>query len=182
MVGEIRDPETARMAIQASLTGHLVLSTVHTNSAAASIARLLDMGVEDYLLATSIAAVTAQRLVRRLCGACAAPAEAPATLEDRLKRDIGEDLMAREVGEARLKRAVGCQACRGTGYQGRTVVAELLDVVPAVRHAILTSRSEHAIAEAARASGMRSMYEDGVVKALCGETTLEEVLRVTRIE
>src|SRR5262249_19878939 len=118
MVGEIRDLETAQMAIQASLTGHLVLSTLHTNSAAASITRLMDMGVDDFLLASTLTGVLAQRLVRRLCSRCSAPADTLPPLLGRLG-GRGRDLSG-------LRRKVGCPACRNTGYLGRTTVSELL--------------------------------------------------------
>jgi general secretion pathway protein E len=173
MVGEIRDLETAQMAIQASLTGHLVLSTLHTNSAAASITRLMDMGVDDYLLASTLTGVLAQRLVRRLCPRCAAPADAPPSLLDRLGgryRDL-----------RRLRRKVGCQACRNTGYQGRTTISELLVMGDAMRRRVLERGGENAIEAAAVEGGMVTMFDDGLAKAVRGETTIEEVLRVTRM-
>lgn len=173
MVGEIRDLETAQMAIQASLTGHLVLSTLHTNSAAASITRLMDMGVDDYLLASTLTGVLAQRLVRRLCRRCATPAEAPPPLIERLGGRHG-DLSG-------LRRKVGCQACRNTGYRGRTTISELLVMTDALRQRVLERGSESAIETAAIEGGMVGMLDDGLGKALGGETTVEEVLRVTRI-
>jgi general secretion pathway protein E len=176
MVGEIRDLETARVAIQASLTGHLVLSTVHTNSAAATITRLLDMGTESYLLASSLKAVLAQRLVRRLCGDCAAPAEPDPVLIDSIKQ-AGLDGAA----FGKLRRPVGCPVCRQTGFRGRTTVSEFLSVNAAVQDRLLNDGAERAIQEAAEASGMTTMFRDGVSKVLSGETTLEEVLRVTRM-
>ena len=132
MVGEIRDLETAQMAMQASLTGHLVLSTVHTNSAAGTITRLLDMGVEDYLLASTVTGILAQRLVRRLCTQCAAPAEAsPLLLES-----LGE----RQRDLSGLRKRVGCRACRNTGYRGRTTISELLVMTDAVRQRVLATQ------------------------------------------
>jgi general secretion pathway protein E len=172
MVGEIRDLETAQMAIQASLTGHLVLSTLHTNGAAASLTRLLDMGVDDYLLASTLTGVLAQRLVRRLCGKCAVPDEPPPFVEKRLggrRESLG------------LRRKVGCQACRQTGYAGRTTISELLVMNDALRRTLLERGSESAIEAAAVEGGMVAMFDDGLAKALGGETTIEEVLRVTRI-
>jgi len=173
MVGEIRDLETAQMAIQASLTGHLVLSTLHTNSAAASLTRLMDMGVDDYLLASTLTGVLAQRLVRRLCAGCAAPAQALPPLLERLGEPHG-DLSG-------LRRKVGCQSCRNTGYQGRTTISELLVVSDALRRRVFERGSESAIEAAAIEGGMVTMFDDGVAKALRGETTIDEVLRVTRI-
>ncbi|WP_088343229.1 MULTISPECIES: GspE/PulE family protein [Rhodomicrobium] len=175
MVGEIRDLETARVAVQASLTGHLVLSTVHTNSAAATITRLLDMGVESYLLASTLKAVLAQRLVRRLCDQCAAPAEPSPVLID----SIGRAGLAKTASTPR--HPVGCPACRQTGFRGRTTVAELLLMSTGVQDRLLADGSERAIQEAASADGMPGMFSDGVAKVLAGETTLDEVLRVTRM-
>jgi general secretion pathway protein E len=172
MVGEIRDLETAQMAIQAALTGHLVLSTLHTNSAASSITRLIDMGVDDYLLASTLTSVLAQRLVRRLCTRCSAPAE---TVHPLLQR-VGD----RRRDWSGLRRKVGCQACRNTGYQGRTTISELLVMTDAMRRQVLERGSESAIEAAALDGGMVGMFDDGLSKALRGETTVDEVLRVTR--
>ena len=177
MVGEIRDLETARVAVQASLTGHLVLSTVHTNSAAGTIARMLDMGVENYLLASTLKGVLAQRLVRRLCNDCAAPAE----LDPVLLSSIADAGLQDISGDAiRLRRPVGCPACRHTGFRGRTMVGELLTISEAVQDAMLNAGTERAVQNAAMATGMQGMFRDGVAKVLRGEVTLEEVLRVTR--
>lgn len=173
MVGEIRDLETAAMAIQAALTGHLVLSTVHTNSAAATVTRLLDMGVADYLLVSTVTGVLAQRLVRRLCPACAEPATVTAALLDRLGAH-GRTLDG-------LRQKVGCPSCRNTGFVGRTTISELLTLSPDVRAIMLERGSEAAIEAAAVASGMVTMFNDGLEKALRGETTIDEVLRVTRL-
>lgn len=179
MVGEIRDLETADMAIQASLTGHLVLSTLHTNSAAATITRLVEMGVEDYLLASSLRAVVAQRLVRLLCNACAQsvdPAQPMfARLQEERKHFSGEPQPA--IGP---REKVGCPACRFTGYSGRTTIWELLVMSDAVRDRLLSKRSEMALESIAKEAGMISMFQDGVDKVLGGETTLDEVLRATR--
>jgi general secretion pathway protein E len=172
MVGEIRDLETAQMAIQASLTGHLVLSTVHTNSAAATITRLLDMRVEDYLLASTVTGVLAQRLVRRLCSHCSRLAKGSPVMLERLAG------RTRDLGEVREK--VGCELCRNTGYRGRTTISELLVMNEGVRQLTLQAGSESAIEAAAVESGMIRMFDDGLSKVLGGETTIEEVLRVTR--
>jgi general secretion pathway protein E len=178
MVGEIRDLETARVAIQASLTGHLVLSTVHTNSAAATVTRLLDMGVEGYLLASTLKAVLAQRLVRRLCPDCAAPADASPVLVDGLRR---AGLPTASDALAAIRHPVGCPSCRQTGFRGRTTVSELLIMSSAVQDRVLTEGTERAIEGAAAAEGMAGMFADGLDKILRGETTLDEVLRVTRV-
>jgi general secretion pathway protein E len=173
MVGEIRDLETAQMAIQASLTGHLVLSTVHTNSAAATITRLMDMRVEDYLLASTVTGVLAQRLVRRLCSQCSRPAQASALI---LEKFAGQN-----CDFSGLRAKAGCDACRNTGYSGRTTISELLLMNDAVRQRMLQAGSESAIEAAAIEGGMVSMFDDGLGKVLRGETTIEEVLRVTRM-
>ena len=177
MVGEIRDLETAEIAIRASLTGHLVLSTVHTNSAAATITRLLDMGVEDYLLASSLKGVLAQRLVRRLCVSCATPAEVSEPLRVRLA-ELGAP--PESISAHRMKHACGCKACRNTGFSGRTVIYELLTLTDKVRDAVLQRGSERALEDAAITAGMTTMLSNGLSKVLSGETTLEEVFRVTK--
>jgi general secretion pathway protein E len=181
MVGEIRDLETAQIAIQASLTGHLVFSTVHTNSAAATVTRLLDMGVEDYLLASSVTGVLAQRLVRRLCEACAAPAQVSGTFLDKLRQQGCIPAGSSVAAAQGLRKKVGCEACRYTGFAGRTCIAELLVMSDAVRDRILSSGTERGVEEAAVQSGMLTMLQDGLAKAFRGETTIEEVLRATRI-
>ena len=182
MVGEIRDLETAQIAIQASLTGHLVLSTVHTNSAAATVTRLLDMGVEKYLLASCLKGVLAQRLVRRLCASCASPSPDSAALLA-MVRTTGVDTATLLANEApRINKAVGCPSCRQTGFSGRTTIYELLTTTPVVRDAILAGSSEGTIEAAGVADGMRTMLQNGLTKALFGQTTTEEVLRATRFD
>ncbi len=178
MVGEMRDLETARIGVQAALTGHLVLSTLHTNSACGSVTRLLDMGVKDYLLASSLVAVIAQRLVRRLCPRCATPAPEVA---ERI-RAMGFDLEgALAPDEIRPGEPVGCEECHGTGYAGRMVVAEFLLVDDAVRGMIHAGADAAALEEEARRRGMRSLAEDGMIKVLKGHTSLREVLRVAQL-
>ncbi|MGH7081376.1 MAG: GspE/PulE family protein [Acetobacteraceae bacterium] len=173
MVGEIRDLETAEIAAQAALTGHLVLSTLHTNSAAASITRLRDMGVEDYLITAVLRGVLAQRLVRRLCPECRRAQPAPPGLAVRL--GIGRD-----GGEAQLWHAVGCPACRGSGYQGRMAVAEFLVPDAAIEGQIFARSDEAGIERAAIAGGMIPMFRAGLAAVLAGETTLEELARSIR--
>jgi general secretion pathway protein E len=176
MVGEIRDVETARIAVQAALTGHLVLSTLHTNSAAGAITRLVDMGVEPYLLTSALRAIVGQRLVRTLCPHCRAPHAEPAAA----LRAIG--VAADPTRQPALCRARGCERCGGTGYLGRSSVAEVLAVGERIRRLVLERSDAVEIERAARAEGMRTMREDGLAKALAGQTTLEEVLRVTQAE
>ncbi len=172
MVGEIRDLETAEIAIQAALTGHLVLSTLHTNNAAATLMRLIDMGVESFLIASTLNAVVAQRLVRRLCEACR---EAYTPLSDML-RQLGLD----DSDQPTFWRAKGCEACGGTGYRGRVCMSEVLVMSDAIGEAVLRRADVHALQNAARDAGMKPMIRDGIDKARDGITTVEEVLRVTR--
>ena len=177
MIGEIRDLETARIAIQAALTGHLVFSTLHTNSAIAAITRLIDIGLERYLLASTISGVMAQRLVRKLCAACSRPHSVSERMQGKLK-------LAASTGEVDLSNSrepIGCEACAGTGYRGRTTISEILVVDDGIREAIgRRSQDQRLIEQLARTTGFRTLYEDGLVKVGAGETTLEEVLRVTR--
>jgi general secretion pathway protein E len=176
MVGEIRDLETAQIAVQASLTGHLVLSTLHTNSAAATITRLRDMGLEDYLITTALRGVLAQRLIRRLCLDCRQEHEAPAELVARF------NLQPPDGGPVRLWRAVGCPHCRNTGYRGRQAIAEFLRPDAEVERLILARADDASIERAAAAAGMVTMFQAGMQAALAGETTVEEILRSIRAD
>jgi len=171
MVGEIRDAETARIAVQASLTGHLVLSTVHTNSAAAAIARLRDMGVESYLLASTLSVVLAQRLVRKLCAHCREPYEA----------DARERALAGVSGPLTLYRARGCPACRHQGYAGRQGVYEVITIDETLRALIHDDARESELAAHAHGQG-GGLFDAGLEMAREGVTTLSEVLRVCREE
>jgi general secretion pathway protein E len=173
MVGEMRDLETARIAVQSALTGHLVFSTLHTNDAGSSVTRLLDMGVEDYLVTSSVNAIVAQRLVRRLCPSCRAPFEPPQALIDRL------GLAALAESPIALFAAKGCNACDGTGYRGRTVIAEVLVISEGLRRAILERKDGKELERLAMTEGMTNMKCDGLRKALAGVTTIEEITRVT---
>jgi type IV pilus assembly protein PilB len=173
MVGEIRDPETAAIAMQASMTGHLVLSTLHTNDAPSAVSRLIDMGVEPFLITSSLTLVVGQRLARVPCPRCSEPVEAdPRTLEL-----LGLEPDA--VDQAGLRSGPGCGFCAQTGYQGRVGLFEVVQVTRKLRELIVGRATEVAIKEEAVAGGMRSMRADGLAKALAGRTTLEEVLRVT---
>jgi general secretion pathway protein E len=175
MVGEIRDLETAQIAVQAALTGHLVLSTLHTNSAAATITRLRDMGLEDYLLTAVLRGVLAQRLVRRLCTQCRQAVDAPPELVDRL----GLDRLTNRR-PVTLWHPVGCPACRNTGYRGRLAVAEFLQPDAHIEHLIFAHAEHSDIEKAAVAAGMRTMFDSGIIAALHGITTVEEVMRSIR--
>lgn len=178
MIGEIRDLETARIAVQASLTGHLVFSTLHTNSAIAAITRLMDIGIERYLLASTLTGVMAQRLVRRLCPHCARPAAYRAEDTSRLKWPIPEGLAIDWSG---AREAVGCDACHATGYLGRTSVAELLIIDDEMREAVgRRNDDQRTMISLARHAGFHTLYEAGLIKVSHGETTIEELLRVSR--
>lgn len=173
MIGEMRDTETARIAIQSALTGHLVLSTIHTNDAGSGITRLLDMGLEDYLLTSSINGILAQRLVRRLCPQCRSTKPALPELIDELNlRTYQPD------GEIKLWQANGCPSCGNTGYKGRSAIHEILVIDEDIRKMVLNHADGSEIQQQARKAGMKTLYEDGLVKALQGVTTLEEVMRV----
>jgi general secretion pathway protein E len=177
MIGEIRDLETVQIAVQAALTGHLVLSTLHTNSAAATMTRLRDMGLEDYLLTATLKAVLAQRLVRRLCPKCKTPEAAPAALRER----FGLDRLA--AGDAiTLYHPAGCAECRGTGYSGRRAIAELLVPSRAIDRLIFAGADDTAIERAAVEDGMRPIFDSGLLAVLEGDTTIEEVVRCIRSE
>jgi len=175
MVGEMRDLETAQIAVQSALTGHLVLSTLHTNDAPSSINRLIDMGVEDYMIATTVIGIMAQRLVRRLCDHCKTPAK--------LSDEVLKEMQITEITgkhEVTLYQATGCPQCGYQGYRGRLAITEFVAIEDTVREKILARATAQEIANVAKAAGMRSLYEDGLLKAIAGLTSLEEVLRVTK--
>ncbi|NBC49513.1 MAG: type II secretion system ATPase GspE [Gammaproteobacteria bacterium] len=176
MVGEMRDLETARIAVQSALTGHVVISTLHTNDAPSGVTRLLDMGVEDYLLTSTINGILAQRLVRRLCPTCRTSYRAQPELAARFAHIKGLS------GVVDLHRAVGCDQCNGTGYRGRLVISEVLLMSEALRQAILSHATATDIKRIAIDEGMETMYQDGLRKALDGRTTIEEVLRVAEVD
>jgi general secretion pathway protein E len=180
MIGEMRDAETAEIAVQSALTGHLVLSTLHTNDAASAFSRLLDMGLEPFLVASSVRAVGAQRLVRKLC-ACARPAALDAPLEH-LARELRERCAQLLTEPAQWRAAAGCAQCRGTGYRGRLGIYEFISVNEGLQQAIMRRASAAEVAQLARADGNRSLREDGLVKAWRGLTSVDEVLRVTGLD
>ena len=173
LIGEIRDQETAQIAVQASLTGHLVFSTLHTNDAPGALTRLVDMGVEPYLVASSLEAVLAQRLVRLLCPKCKAVDDSPAARAYRGRIGIPE--------ETPIYRAVGCRECRQTGFHGRQAIFEWMDTSNEIRQLILQNASTDVIRDAARRAGMTTLAEDGRRLVREGRTTIEEVLSVTTV-
>ncbi|KKL87166.1 hypothetical protein LCGC14_1937440 [marine sediment metagenome] len=172
LVGEIRDEETARIAMQASLTGHLVLSTVHTNDAPSTVTRLVDIGVEPYLIGASVSSILAQRLARRICENCREPVKSP----DELPAAYLEE---RGAGAERLQRGVGCDQCWQTGYRGRLGLFELLELDDEIRDLIVRKVPLPELRGAVKDKGMRTLREDGLEKAAAGATTIEEVMRVT---
>lgn len=174
MIGEMRDLETAKIAVQSALTGHLVLSTLHTNDAAGALARLLDMGLDDYLLTSTVNGILAQRLVRKLCMHCREPYEPLAEVveEKGLSRFLKE-------GKLTLYQATGCKECGGIGYSGRLAIIEFLVMNDKLRKMVMEHKESGLIQEEAVRGGMLSIYQDGLAKAAKGMTTLDEVLRVT---
>jgi general secretion pathway protein E len=177
MIGEIRDLETAQIAVQSALTGHLVISTLHTNDAPSTVNRLLDMKVEDYLLTSTVNGILAQRLVRSLCRVCSEPYEPlPEVVEEfELKRFAGDAPIV-------MHRPVGCEACGGTGYAGRLGIMEMMPMTDSIRSLVMRHAVSSEIRRQAIDEGMQTLYEDGLRKVLAGVITLDEVLRVTREE
>ncbi len=173
MVGEIRDFETAAIAIQAALTGHLMFSTLHTNDAPGAITRLIDMGVKPYLVSSTVQAILAQRLVRKICSNCN---ESYTPTQDEL---VAVDLKPQDLEEKTLQRGHGCKECVYTGYKGRIGIFELLIVDDGLRELIVKRAPSGIIREAARKAGMRTLREDGLLKVLKGITTIPEVVRIT---
>lgn len=177
MVGEVRDYETAEIAIRAALTGHLVFSTLHTNDAAGAVTRLLDMGIEPFLVSSSLECLIAQRLVRLICPRCKVSKKADSEISGQIKKDIEPG-----VKEFELYEGSGCEACRFTGYHGRTGIYEILTVTPGIRQLVLAHASSQQIKEKAVSEGMRTLRRDGLQKVLAGLTTFNEVVRVTQQE
>jgi type II secretory ATPase GspE/PulE/Tfp pilus assembly ATPase PilB-like protein len=182
MVGEIRDNETAELAIHAALTGHLVLATLHTNSASGALPRLLDMNVEAYLLASTINYVVAQRLARRICPNCRVEEEAPEEVFEDFKKVLGP-LMPKaklEAGKMTLTKGKGCSACGKSGYSGRLGIFEVLGASSKISQMVLEHSPEAEIEKQAVSESMITLLQDGYLKALEGATSLEEILRVAR--
>jgi general secretion pathway protein E len=176
MIGEIRDLETAQIAIQASLTGHLVFSTLHTNDAISAFTRLIDMGLEPFLVASGLRGVLAQRLVRKLCAACAGAAlPPPPEIVDEFAAVAPPDLQE----DPPWRQPVGCRDCHGTGYKGRLAIYEMIELIAPLREAIVRRLPSHEAAGIARAAGFRTLRQDGLLKAAAGITSLDEVVRVT---
>lgn len=174
MIGEMRDGETAQIAVQSALTGHLVLSTLHTNTAAGAVVRMQDMGVESYLITSSVNGVLAQRLVRTLCPNCKTPHQPSSEL-------LARTGLGRFLDEGKpIYQAVGCGQCRSTGYQGRTGIHELLVLDEPLRRAVIEGKDATILHGLAAKSGMLSLYEDGLRKVAAGVTSLDELLRVTQ--
>jgi type IV pilus assembly protein PilB len=173
LIGEIRDGETASVAVEASLTGHLVFSTLHTNDAPSTVTRLVDMGVEPFLISATLEAVVAQRLVRKVCAECRETYEP----EEEVLLELGAD--ADRVRGSRLSFGKGCDRCHQTGYRGRMGLFEVLIVDDEIRHSISAKSSSQDIRAAAVSAGMRTLRESGIAALLEGQTTVEEVLRET---
>jgi general secretion pathway protein E len=173
LIGEIRDKETAEIAVQASLTGHLVFSTLHTNDAASAFTRLVDMGVEPFLIASSVLAMVAQRLVRVVCRECRVP-YVPS------EGELASLGLTKVEPSDTFFRAAGCPACSNTGYAGRNAIYEIMRVDEAVRELVMKNADAGALKRAALAGGMRTLRQDGVLKVRRGITTAEEVMRVTQ--
>ena len=178
MVGEIRDAETARIVIQAALTGHMVMSTVHTNSAVATLPRLADMGIEDFLLTSTLRGIIAQRLVRKTCKHCQTKVKPREQLLNRLSVDKE---LAKQFLEQGVWQGTGCLSCLGTGYRGRTTIYEILSITPSVQDGFLAGGTGQAIVEIARNDGFTTLQENGISKVAAGETTLDEVMRASLV-
>jgi type IV pilus assembly protein PilB len=196
MVGEIRDDETAELGIHAALTGHLVLSTLHTNSASGALPRLLDMGVESFLLASTVNAIVAQRLVRKICPDCIEEYDPPEEVQADVKKilesletskvSIGKDASIAEsikkvsTGKIKLYRGKGCEKCAGTGYKGRIGIFEVLEMSEDIARLVLENASADQIEKVAIKDGMLTLMQDGALRVVEGATTLEEVMRVAK--
>lgn len=181
-VGEIRDSETAGIAVNAALTGHLVLSTLHTNDAATAIPRLTDMKVEPFLVASTVSVIIAQRLVRQICRSCKSPIKMDAS---EAEKHFPEELIKKYFGkdsEINLFKGKGCQICRNTGYAGRVGLFEVLEVTKDIRALISGKSDSDIVAAQAKKEGMKTMLDDGLEKVANGMTTMEEVIRVTKVE
>jgi len=173
MVGEIRDSETADIAVKAALTGHLVLSTLHTNDAPGAIARMVDMGIEPFLVSSSVLLICAQRLIRKICPHCKETIQVPADVVHRL------GMKPEEVTGQEFYRGRGCSRCKETGFLGRLAILEILPISDAIREQILVDSSARVLRELAMREGMKTLQRAGMIKAKTGLTSLDEVLRVS---
>ena len=182
MVGEIRDEETAGIAVNSAMTGHLVLSTLHTNDAATTLPRLLDMKIEPYLAASTVNIIIAQRLLRRICMKCIISYTLSDQEIDDLNREINLEkfLNMRAIKEIRFYKGKGCEACNDSGYAGRIGIFEVLQIDEDIKDLIMSRADANQIKKKAIANGMSTMFEDGLNKAISGKTTLEEIFRVTK--
>ena len=176
LVGEIRDQETAETAIQASLTGHLVFSTLHTNDAPSAVTRLVDIGIQPFLVASSVMAIMAQRLVRKVCPKCRVRVEPPAHVLQ------GLGLRPELAKKANFMKGKGCSNCNKSGYRGRMGIYELMTMTNQIREMTFKGESTQSLRKVARKQGMRTLFEDGMIKAMKGTTTLDEVLRITKYD
>jgi type IV pilus assembly protein PilB len=176
MVGEIRDKDTAEIAVQAALTGHLVLSTLHTNDAAGAVTRLIDMGVEPFLISSSVIGVLAQRLARAICSRCKVAYSPPPEALGRLGADVRLD------SDVTFYRGQGCESCRGTGYRGRIGIFELMIISDTIRDMFVHSASSTEIKAQAIREGMRTLRDDGLEKVMSGVSTIDEILRVVYVQ
>ncbi|MBP9491922.1 MAG: type II/IV secretion system protein, partial [Sulfurospirillum sp.] len=172
MIGEVRDTETLRIAVQAALTGHLVFSTLHTNDAISAVTRVVDMGIEPYLISGSLIAIEAQRLVRKLCPHCKTKYILPKTAHDEIQHLLPE--------EYQFYKNIGCEKCSQTGYLGREMISEILVISETISSMIAQGASKAAIKERALHEGFVDMYKDGITRAAKGITTLDEILRVAK--
>jgi type II secretory ATPase GspE/PulE/Tfp pilus assembly ATPase PilB-like protein len=170
LIGEIRDAETARIAIESALTGHLVFSTIHTNDSSSIATRLIDMGIEPFLVASSLIGATAQRLIRKVCNYCKVPYNP--------SRDVLENLGFQIDENVTFYKGEGCDRCSHTGYRGRKAISEILPITPDIQKLVLSRASSKEISAQAKKEGMKTLLDDAMTKAAEGLTTLEEVVRV----
>ena len=184
MVGEIRDRETAELAVHSALTGHLVFSTLHTNNAIGGIPRLLDMGIEAFLLTASTNAIVAQRLVRKICQKCHKEADLPEKVKEMIEENLQKvpegELEGIDLKKIKIYKGEGCRTCGDTGYQGRIGIYEVVPLSPTIKTMIIERKEDSILEEIAIKEGMITMMQDGLIKALKGVTTIEEILRVTK--
>ncbi len=179
MVGEIRDSETANIAVQAALTGHMVLSTLHTNDSAGAVTRLQEMGIESFLISTAVLGVQAQRLVRKICQECKEPYKPPVEIVKDIMHKIG---VQESADKLKFYKGAGCKKCRDSGYKGRASIMEVLPITDAIRQLVLKGAAADLIKKTAVQEGMRPLLHDGWLKIMKGMTTIDEVMRVTNVE